>query len=443
MAGSEPVLARGASPRWRGGGCAGQRRRYLEWMLGLRGVAAVWGALACGCWTDNPGFVTEAAGSGGASGGSSASGTGSATTTTTAAASTTDAPTSTSTSTSSSTSTDPSTGDATAGGTSGSTGSTTAPPPACGDGIVDPGEACDDANADNTDECTNNCTIAVCGDGFVQAGMEACDDGNDDETDLCTTKCEHAACGDGFVQEAAGEDCDPTNDVSFDGCAECKQTCGDGKWSADEEECEPGVMPFANEFAGMCQDGCKIKSCYRFTNKADTADVDGGADWFKPCAGAGGIWVAVTLIDSLGVKFLGVGKKPAGWTWTLDYLTCPTPICNLSNQSIIPNHSKYVLLKDFFSAKNHVFVAFGRGTTPPMVPMCPTSLADGFGFVLIPEFDVLPSLVAMPFMGTNSARNFAEWDKSKELSFNGGQGMNLCQPGGLKGYLGTVVVSVF
>ena len=35
----------------------------------------------------------------------------------------------------------------------------------CGDGIVDPGEDCDDENDVNTDACTNACTNARCGDG--------------------------------------------------------------------------------------------------------------------------------------------------------------------------------------------------------------------------------------------------------------------------------------
>ncbi len=42
--------------------------------------------------------------------------------------------------------------------------------PYCGDGIVDPGEECDDgglADGNNYDECTNRCTIPACGDGVV------------------------------------------------------------------------------------------------------------------------------------------------------------------------------------------------------------------------------------------------------------------------------------
>lgn len=40
--------------------------------------------------------------------------------------------------------------------------------PDCGNGVVDPGEACDDGNGNNNDECTNVCTLTICGDGIVQ-----------------------------------------------------------------------------------------------------------------------------------------------------------------------------------------------------------------------------------------------------------------------------------
>ncbi len=56
----------------------------------------------------------------------------------------------------------------------------------CGDGFVDAGvEPCDDGNITNEDACTNTCEINVCGDRFVNAGVEACDDGNDDPNDGC------------------------------------------------------------------------------------------------------------------------------------------------------------------------------------------------------------------------------------------------------------------
>lgn len=61
---------------------------------------------------------------------------------------------------------------------------------ACGNGILDTGEACDDGlgNA-NTAACTRMCAIAACGDGFVHEGVEACDDGNTDDDDDCPADC--------------------------------------------------------------------------------------------------------------------------------------------------------------------------------------------------------------------------------------------------------------
>jgi len=80
-----------------------------------------------------------------------------------------------------------STGDAaSASSTDASTGE-----PLCGDGHIDPGEECDDGLAGNDDDaaCLIDCTVAVCGDGRVRAGLEECDDGNKDVTDGCDLDC--------------------------------------------------------------------------------------------------------------------------------------------------------------------------------------------------------------------------------------------------------------
>ena len=54
----------------------------------------------------------------------------------------------------------------------------------CGDGVQNPGEACDDANAVDGDGCDSNCTLTACGNGIVTAG-EQCDDGNLAAGDSC------------------------------------------------------------------------------------------------------------------------------------------------------------------------------------------------------------------------------------------------------------------
>jgi cysteine-rich repeat protein len=62
---------------------------------------------------------------------------------------------------------------------------------ACGDGILDPGEACDDGNVEHMDGCDSFCRIehlCCCGDGVLDPG-EACDDGNHADGDDCTSQC--------------------------------------------------------------------------------------------------------------------------------------------------------------------------------------------------------------------------------------------------------------
>lgn len=59
---------------------------------------------------------------------------------------------------------------------------------ACGNGRLESGEECDDANHSNNDSCLNNCKRARCGDGFVGPG-EQCDDANGNNNDSCTNSC--------------------------------------------------------------------------------------------------------------------------------------------------------------------------------------------------------------------------------------------------------------
>lgn len=111
----------------------------------------------------------------------------------------------------------------------------------CGNGIVEPGEACDDGEGNiETGACKPGCTAAYCGDGLVHDGVEACDDGNMVDDDACSNTClPPAACGDGIVQDP--EECDEGNANADTGACklDCSAAfCGDGLVHSGVEQCD-------------------------------------------------------------------------------------------------------------------------------------------------------------------------------------------------------------
>lgn len=203
-------------------------------------------------------------------------------------------------------------------GVGGPDGGCVIPPktPVCGDGYIDPGEACDDGNNKGGDGCAFDCTAIeanyacptpgqkcvstmVCGDGKV-TGTEQCDDGNKNSKDGCSstcnlepgwsclvpgTACTAAECGDGYL--AGSEQCDDGNKNNGDGCSsnclmqpkttttnptstnpgktvvdhyKCptpgqacvKTTCGDGK-KEGTEQCDDGNTKAFDGCSPSCQ----------------------------------------------------------------------------------------------------------------------------------------------------------------------------------------------
>jgi fibro-slime domain-containing protein len=160
----------------------------------------------------------------------------------------------------------------------------------CGDGRLQPGEACDDGNGESADGCSADCkrierdylcpapnepcvSTVVCGDSLV-SGNERCDDGNLRAGDGCDRECKlergfacpvpgelcvAASCGDHIV--AGDEQCDDDDDppADGDGCsAQCRAELG---WVCDEPgkacrkaECNDGVK----EGGEACDDGNAI-----------------------------------------------------------------------------------------------------------------------------------------------------------------------------------------
>ena len=156
--------------------------------------------------------------------------------------------------------------------------STGAPPPACGDGVVDVGEECDDGNADDSDACTNACKSAVCGDGIVGPG-EACDDGNQIDDDACGNDCALASCGDGKLQP--GEECDDGNQIDTDVClSTCvKAACGDGFVQANVEACDDGN----SDETDMCTTLCEAPACDDAIKSGKETDIDCGGPACMKC----------------------------------------------------------------------------------------------------------------------------------------------------------------
>jgi cysteine-rich repeat protein len=130
-------------------------------------------------------------------------------------------------------------------------------PSQCGDGIVEPGEQCDDGNSDNEDDCSNDCHFTTrCGDGYVHKRgtppYEQCDEGeynapsSPDFSHHCLPNCIQARCGDGHIDVTA-EECDqgPANDDAGDCTTACtRYRCGDGKLhtrgTPPYEQCDDG-----------------------------------------------------------------------------------------------------------------------------------------------------------------------------------------------------------
>lgn len=137
----------------------------------------------------------------------------------------------------------------------------------CGNGLLEPGEGCDDGNSDNYDACPDGvggtCQPARCGDGFIQSGVEACDDGNGDNTDDCPDDvanggtCEWPYCGDGFIR-AGVEQCDDGNTLPGDGCNDsCRnEVCGNGMVDYNEW-CDDGNVNDNDD----CRNNCVLATC--------------------------------------------------------------------------------------------------------------------------------------------------------------------------------------
>ena len=98
----------------------------------------------------------------------------------------------------------------------------------------------DNGNTDDSDACVAGCVPASCGDGLVQAGVEACDEGRGNGGAMCGVDCVLTSCGNGTQQAGEDcDDGDADNtDECLDNCFAA--SCGDGYLFTDAEVCDAG-----------------------------------------------------------------------------------------------------------------------------------------------------------------------------------------------------------
>ncbi|MEM7138036.1 MAG: hypothetical protein AAF500_15755 [Myxococcota bacterium] len=226
----------------------------------------------------------------------------------------------------------------------------------CGNGVLDPGELCDDGTNDGgDDECLACQSIQSCGDGTAE-GSESCDDGASNGTGegSCVADCSGVQqCGDGVSNGTEACD-DGTNNGGEGGClpgCQAVQTCGDNVANGTEI-CDDGVNDGGNN---QCLDCTTVQVCgdtvTNGTEVCDDGTNDGGNAECLSCTGiqtCGDATQEGSEICEVGDQTACTGLDPAftGGTATCNATTCEswdTSQCinpsNCGNGSLDPGES--------------------------------------------------------------------------------------------------------
>jgi cysteine-rich repeat protein len=145
----------------------------------------------------------------------------------------------------------------------------------CGDGLLDPGEECDDGNNAIDDDCLNDCTLA-CGDG-VLGDNELCDPGiadgmagacpsDCDDSDACTSDvvnqdaCQTVCINAAITAFADDDACCPSggNNALDNDCPVCTDdcpVCGNSVPEAGEQCDDGGIIP-----GDGCDENCQLEA---------------------------------------------------------------------------------------------------------------------------------------------------------------------------------------
>jgi len=168
--------------------------------------------------------------------------------------------------------------------------------PICGDGVLDPGEDCDDGNTSATaDGCSATCTVdgngacptpgsaclpLGCGNG-VRTPDEQCDDGNSLANDGCTLKMGVCSVEEGFVCPEQGKPCIPKcGDLVIKGY----ETCEDGN-SKSGDGCSASCLLEPGYVCATVGMPCTKAICGKNGKEADEGCDDGNAVYGDGCSG--------------------------------------------------------------------------------------------------------------------------------------------------------------
>lgn len=93
--------------------------------------------------------------------------------------------------------------------------------PACGNGVPDEGEECDDGNDDDFDECSSECTVPVCDDGQHNGSETDADCGGTCQACALCQTCLDASDCEGAMACGSNSQCVTQFDMSVDWSANC------------------------------------------------------------------------------------------------------------------------------------------------------------------------------------------------------------------------------
>jgi hypothetical protein len=162
--------------------------------------------------------------------------------------------------------------------------------PMCGDGVIDPGEACDRTSLGScTEGCSYTCQCTTCGNGTVETPAEECESTPDGECfeGSCglpgaPNQCRCPICGDGIVNLPA-EQCDGGDDSACVGTCNT-DTCLCAVCGNDLQE--PGEQCDGSDNGactqGACLPGCTCSVCGNGVAEAPVEQCDGLDDGACP-----------------------------------------------------------------------------------------------------------------------------------------------------------------